>query len=154
MLHTIADDIIPSQTSEESNQQSSSQLSSVSTNCANSPTSLSLSQITPNDIEQPPNSQLSDSSTITLSSPSQTVTSVKNPNKLWRKSAKQLMVFSLKKKNNYEVLVIRRHPFALISRMISSKSGHSFQNQPSQKWILKCLKKYAVTLVLKICKSP
>ena len=73
MLHTTADDIIPSQTSEESNQQSSSQLSSVSTNCANSPTSLSLSQITPNDIEQPPNSQLSDSSTITLSSPSQTV---------------------------------------------------------------------------------
>ena len=71
MLHTTTDDIIPSQTSEESDQQSSSQLSNVSTNIVNSPTSLSLSQITSNDIEQPPNSQLSDSRTI--SSPSQTI---------------------------------------------------------------------------------
>ena len=79
MLQTTTDDIdiITSQTSAESiyNQQSSSQLSSGSTNSANSFTTLSLSQITSDDIEQTPNSKPSNSITITWSSPSQTVIS-------------------------------------------------------------------------------
>ena len=76
MLQTTTDDIdiITSQTSGESNnQQSNCQLSSGSTNSANSSTTLSLSQITSNNLEQTPDSQLSNSSTITLISPSQTV---------------------------------------------------------------------------------
>ena len=104
MLHTTTDDIIPSQTSEESDQQSSSQLSSVSTNSANSPTSLSRSQITSNDIERPPNSQLSDLSTITLSSPSQTV-DISQESKQVAEKESQTADGVFLEKDEYEALV-------------------------------------------------
>ena len=129
MLHTTTDDIIPSQTSEESDQQSSSYLSNVSTNIANSPTSLSLSQITSNDIEQPSNSQLSDS------------------------SAKQLMVFSLKKKNNYEALVKKASLCPdFKDDIFKIRSFISKSTQPEMD--PKVFEKDAMMLVPKICKSP
>ena len=107
MLQTTTDDtgIITSQTSAESinNQQSNSQLSSGSTNSANSSTTLSLSQITSDDIEQTPISQPSNSSTITLSSPSQTV--ISQESKQVAKKEYQTADGIFLEKEEYEALV-------------------------------------------------